>query len=332
MLQRGEFYLLNYGARRTYQIENPSTCRGFFSFVDSHCLSCPFHVECESVALTEFGYAGRPETLLKEYFYAMPFFYKVLLPEKVSYFYPYLVPKHLPLKMQRIIRRQLRVVYKMYLYQDVLRYWRIFALEEENMINYYSKLPRVTPYFEWFSDDQVKRISLTLRSLISRTGKNSPFCVITIESSGWLCHNIKTLMAFKYASDAFYWIDLADPESEEIRQAMSSVVPDDLSKNQIEFPLLKISCVVVWLVSRHSFLRVLAWIKRNENFVKYVVVLFNDFRYFKLLQCVMFPLMFLSGTGQSHYSYMALFKVVKKGKSLEIRRDALKEVFNESQS
>jgi len=332
MLRRGEFNILSYTGRRTFQIENPSYCAGFFSFANVKCLACPFRVECESIAVTEFGYAGRPETIMKEYFYALPFFYRVVLPEKVSFFFSYLVPKHLPAKMRRVVRQQLRVVYKMHLYTEVFSRWEIFALEENGILNYYSKLPQINPYFEWFTDDQVKRIAFSLRSLVARTGKNAPFCIITFESSGWLSYNLKSLMAFEYAQDAFFWIDVGDAESENIRDAMRSVVDEDLGRNQIKFSLVKIPCVVVWLVSKRSFLRVLGWIKRNEHFVKYVLVLFDDHRYFKLLQCCLFPLMYSAEFTGSHFPYMALFKVIKRGKALEIRKEAVEEVLDEDQS
>ncbi len=314
---------------RTYQIESPRLCNGFFRFSDASCLTCPFRVECESQFITEFGYSGRPSSVLKEYFYVSPFFYKVILPEKVSELYTYLVPKQLPSKMRQIIRRQLRVVYKMKVRSEVFQRWQVFALEEQGVVNYYSKLSAVNPYFDWFSDEQAKRIAFTVRSLITRVCNATPTCVISFESTGWFLNNLVELAQFEY-DDFLFWVEASNTEGRELKEAISKYVDSDLSSRRIPFPLLRVPCVVVWQLLKENFLEVLAWLCRNIQKVRFVIVMFDDLVYFNLLQSYLFPLAIWKHETSVHFPYAAVMKVINPlyGKKIFPRREVSHEVQN----
>ena len=315
MLKRGEFNILSYSGMRTYQIERPRYCAGFFYFTGSYCVRCPFRVECESQFVTEFGYSGRPVTILKEYFYATPFLHKIILPDKVKELFPYLVPKHLPSKIRGIIRRQLRVVYKMHVRSELFTLWDVFALKHGDYIDYFSKLTPVEVYFDLFNDDQVKRVAFTSRSLISRLCNNKPTALITCEVTGLMIERIAEISHFEY-TDFMFWIDIGGKEGKKLRKALSELTPLQLNRRKIPFVQLKVPAVVIWQVTKGSFLKVYSWVVFNNSKIKYLVVLSPELKYINFLQSCFYPLTLLFATGNLHFPFIAVYKVIplKRGK------------------
>jgi len=327
MLPRGEFNILSYSSMRTFQIENPRSCSGFFRFSDDKCLNCPFRVECESQFVTEYGFSGRPSTILKEYFYVAPFLYKIILPEKATDLFPYLVPKHLPKKIQQIIRRQLRIIYKMHVRSEVFQRWEIFALKESSDVSYYAKIAPICAYTEWFDDDQAKRIAFVVRSLVTRLCNSKPTCVISIELTGWLIHNVAKLTQFEF-SDFMFWSKLKHLESNSIRRLIEEQTGELLNKRRIPLVELEVQAVVIWEVTEESFFTVLKWIYFNRTKIRYLVVMLPELKFFNLLQVYFFPLAIWVHSKFVHFPLVAVFKLVRlnSGKKLVVREEALNEV------
>jgi len=332
MFERGEFGKLNFEAQYTISRDLSSKCNGFYRSCDLACIKCITHEECEAKFITEFGYAGRPLTLLKEYFYIAPYFYKYILPKDVTNLFPYIIPTYLSPKMRSIAYRQLRVVYKMKVYGTVFSWWQIRRVKVGTMIKYYSRLPHFNSYFEWFNDDQLKRVSLAIGSLISRVRTDLPKCIIVLENSGWLSYQIKNFLDFLgFKAPKIFLIRQHGKESDNILASMSQIeefikAQQNFEVEEIQFPTVKVFTIFVGYITFDNLLKVLGWIKSNRIFIRYVIAFFDSFKIFQLLQCYLHPLTIAYTTENVHFQFISVLKVVRNEKAFFVRNSVFDEL------